>query len=88
MGECAISELKQAERQLTTLLNEESAGFGKKAVDRVEGQWRHFRDSECALEATPNKGGTIQGFVIMSCEIQLTVQRTQSVMAYLQSRPH
>jgi uncharacterized protein YecT (DUF1311 family) len=88
MGECAVSELKQVQRQLTTLLNEESAGFGKKAVDRVEGQWRQYRDSECALEARPNKGGTIVGLVITNCEVQLTVQRAQSLMAYLQSRPH
>jgi uncharacterized protein YecT (DUF1311 family) len=64
MGECAQSELKQVQGQLTTLLKEESARFGSKAVNKLQSQWRRFRDSECSLEALPNKGGTVVGLIM------------------------
>jgi uncharacterized protein YecT (DUF1311 family) len=88
MDECAESELKQVQTQLTTLLHEDSTLFGGKTVNKVQGQWRRFRDSECALEASINKGGTIAPFDIGECEIQMTVQRIQALSTFLQSRPH
>ena len=87
MDECAQSELRQVQSQLTTLLNKEATMFGRKAVNKVESQWRQFRNSECALEAAPNKGGTIVPLVIGECEVQLTVQRIQAVSAFLDSFP-
>jgi uncharacterized protein YecT (DUF1311 family) len=88
LDQCAQSELKQVQTQLTTLLTEDSAQFGKRTVNKVQGRWRQFRDAECDLEAKPYRHGTIVPLIIGECEIQLTVQRTQSLSAYLRSRPH
>ena len=73
--------------QLTTLLNKESAMFGRKAVNQVEDHWRRFRDSECALQARPNKGGTVVPLVIGECDIQLTMQRIQELSEFPNSFP-
>jgi len=88
MDECAQSELDQVQSQLRSLLEKEFVRFGSNAVNQVQSQWKTFRDSECALEASPSKGGTIYPLIVGECEVQLTVERVQELKVFEQSLPH
>lgn len=75
MDLCAGTELSELQQQLTPALTKDSALFGSAAVEKVQAAWVHYRDSECALEASSYKGGTIQPLIRGNCEVTLTAQR-------------
>jgi uncharacterized protein YecT (DUF1311 family) len=88
LDKCAQSELRQVQGRLTTQVNELSRRLGTKAVRQVQSRWLTFRASECALEASPYKGGTIQPLIVGECELGLTVERLQELRTFEQSLPH
>jgi uncharacterized protein YecT (DUF1311 family) len=88
MDQCAQTELDQVQSQLRSLLEKESARFGSKAVNQVQNRWETFRASECTLEASIYRGGTVHPLIVGECEVQLTVERVQELKAFEQSLPH
>lgn len=44
--------------------------------------WITYRDKACAVEASPNSGGSIQSFVISSCMERLTRRRADDLRLF------
>jgi uncharacterized protein YecT (DUF1311 family) len=88
MNECIGRELSQLERQLKSALAAEAHSYGSKSVAAVQSLWVKFRTAECTLEASPNKGGSIQPLVYGTCERDMTVSRIDQVRQVVISRSH
>jgi uncharacterized protein YecT (DUF1311 family) len=87
MNECANSEVRQLQHQLSSALQSEQKVFGKKMVRAAQSQWTKFVKADCTMEANPNRGGSIYPLLYENCVRDLTVTRIEETRAVLASQP-
>jgi uncharacterized protein YecT (DUF1311 family) len=87
MEECVASELVQLDSELRLALKDDAAHFGRAIVEKVQRDWVTFERTECALEESPYKGGTIQPLIYGACEVKLLVQRINGIDADIRATP-
>lgn len=92
MDECAQIEIDEVQRQLNTAMAQEFreyGPFGKSAyVHAAYERWNEWVDDECALEASPYRGGTVYPLEYGDCVLNLMVSETQLVREDTLSVPH
>ncbi len=75
LNECVDHELSELNTQLSDALLTEAGRFGQHSVAAAQSQWVKYRDAECALEASPNRGGSIYPLIYGICERSLIIAR-------------
>lgn len=88
MNECAAqsyrnadAELNRAYKTLTSQMKNDKESVRKLVV--AQRAWIAFRDSECDLQSTQAKGGSVQGMVLNMCLEEQTRARTKMLDAYM-----
>lgn len=79
MDQCAQKRVKAVERDLADALRNEDEHYAKALVSAAQQQWLAYRAAECALEASPDKGGTIYPLTYATCELRMTKARLEEV---------
>ena len=87
LNECANSEVRQLQNQLSSALHSEQKVFGTKMVRAAQSQWTKFVKAECTMEANPNRGGSIYPLIYEDCVRDLTVTRIEETRAIPASQP-
>jgi len=101
MNQCASSEYKQADADMTRQWNVNYAamkrrdmqdrsrggGFGYAAA-LLESQraWLKFRDTQCVVEGGQYAGGSMQGMVVTQCKTRMTRARTTQLSSLTKAR--
>jgi uncharacterized protein YecT (DUF1311 family) len=86
LDQCAARQLTRAQRQLAAALTSQGRIFGSRSVRSTQAKWVAFEKAECALEAAPDKGGSIVPLVVTTCETRLTTDRLADVTQVIASR--
>lgn len=87
MNSCVRTEVAQLMREQSRALSAEASVLGQRGVARAERKWVQFLDTECALEAQPYAGGSIQPLIVASCERRLTVERINEIRLVIATTP-
>jgi uncharacterized protein YecT (DUF1311 family) len=86
LDQCAAGQLTRAQRQLASALKTQWRIFGSRSVRSVQAKWVTFEKAECALEAAPDKGGSIVPLIVATCETRLTMDRLADVTQVIVNR--
>lgn len=82
IDQCANSELAQVTEDLDVAITKASNLYGSANLNLTQVAWNKYMEAECALVARINTGeggGTVQPFMYVSCQTELTVKRVQEL---------
>jgi len=84
MNRCAGDDYERADKALNEQWSKVAAAYGDDAENKkllVDGQraWIKYRDAQCELVASDNRGGSIWPLINSSCLADLTRQRTKEL---------
>ena len=88
MDRCVSKEVSQLNAELREAIRYEAAQLGSKMVNSVQTNWTKFEKSECQLEESPYKGGSIEPLIYGVCERGLLVQRISEIEAVVKAAPN
>ena len=81
---CASAEFRDANRQLSALIDSLAVRLDSASVTRLSvssRQWNLYRERECEVLRSVYAGGTMESISMLSCFVDLTKARTQFLHA-------
>ena len=66
----------------------EAKHYAHSRVDGAQAAWLRFRATECQLEASTYKGGSIYPLIYANCEVQVTLTRINELLRVVTETPH
>ncbi|WP_305857888.1 lysozyme inhibitor LprI family protein [Balneatrix alpica] len=87
INQCAGLELEHAQTQLSQYLQASLRHHGEdaelvQAIERSQRDWQAYMTAHCDAVYTQWREGTIRGLMTLSCQTELTKQRTHQLWAY------